>query len=165
MFNLCNPHQILNILKRKITLLAYVFSKLPTVKDTVTQIFKELRVIASFYDQHIKRCKKLVKCPWVYFYEISVWLWTKLTWKTSLLLICEPAEDFIKTFPADHKYSHCYIFELQVLYQMQLSKKLKLFSEILFPFFKCSSNFEHSVKKDDIHRQCIYEIIDCQING
>ena len=48
---------------------------------------------------------------------------------------------------------------------MQLSKKLKLFSEILFPFLKSSSNFEHSDKKDDIHRECIYEFIDCQVNG
>ena len=147
------------------TLLAYVFSKLPTVKDTVTQIFKELRVIASFYDQHVKRCKKLVKCPSEYFCEICLSRWAKLAWKTSLLLICELAQDFIKTLAADHKYALCYIFELQVLYQMQLSKKLKLFAEILFPFLKSSSNFEHSEKKDDIHRQCIYEFIDCQING
>ena len=48
---------------------------------------------------------------------------------------------------------------------MQLSKKLKLFAEILFPFSKSSTNFEHSEKKDDIHRQCIYEFIGCQING
>ena len=129
------------------TLLAYVFSKLPTVKDTVTQIFKELRVIASFYDQHVKRCKKLVKCPWEYFYQISLSFWTKLTWKTYLLLICELLQVFIKRLTTDHRYSLCYVFTLQVLYQMQLSKKLKLFSEILFPFAKSSSNFEHFEKK------------------
>ena len=30
----------LNILKKKMSLVAYVFSKLPTVKGTVTQMFK-----------------------------------------------------------------------------------------------------------------------------
>ena len=48
---------------------------------------------------------------------------------------------------------------------MQLSEKLKLFAEILFPFSKYSSNFEHFETKDDIQSQCIYEIIDCQRYG
>ena len=48
---------------------------------------------------------------------------------------------------------------------MQLSKKLKIFSQCFSPFSKSSSNFEHFGKKDDIHSQCIYEIIDCQRYG
>ena len=48
---------------------------------------------------------------------------------------------------------------------MQLSKKLKTYSQFFFSFLKSSSNFEHFEKKDDIHSQCIYEIIDCQIYG
>ena len=48
---------------------------------------------------------------------------------------------------------------------MQLSKKLKIFSAIVFPLGKSSSNIEHFEKKDDIHSQCIYEIIDCQRYG
>ena len=48
---------------------------------------------------------------------------------------------------------------------MQLSKKLKTFSQFFFPFLKSSSNFEHFEKKDDIHSQCISEIIDCQRYG
>ena len=56
-------------------------------------------------------------------------------------------------------------FYLQALYQMQLSKKLKAFSGFFSPFSKSSSNFEHFEKKDEIHSQCIYEIIDCQRYG
>ena len=48
---------------------------------------------------------------------------------------------------------------------MQLSKKLKTFPEFFFPFLKSSSYFEHFEKKDDIHSQCISEIIDCQRYG
>ena len=45
----------LNILKKKMSLVAYVFSKLPTVKGTVTQMFKYHRAIAPSYGQHVKR--------------------------------------------------------------------------------------------------------------
>ena len=133
--------------ERNILMLPYVFSKLPTVKRTVTQMFKYHRVIAPFYGQHVKRSKTLVKCPWEYFYKFSLSLCSKLTWESSLLLIFELLRVFIKTLTADHKYSLCYIWNLQVLWQMQLSKKLKPFSQFFSPFLKSSSNFEHFEKK------------------
>ena len=51
-----------------------------------------------------------------------------MTCKTSLLLIFELLRVFVKILTADHKYSLCYIWNLQVLSQMQLSKKVKIFS-------------------------------------
>ena len=151
--------------EKKMFLLAYLFSKLPTVKGTVTQMFKYHRVIAPSYGQRVKRSKTLVKCPWQYFYQNCLLLWSKLTWETSLLLIFELLRVFIETLTADHRYSLCYIWNLQVLHQMQLSKKLKAFPQFFFPFLKSSSNFEHFEKKDDILSQCISEIIDCQRYG
>ena len=47
---------------------------------------------------------------------------------------------------------------------MQLSKKLKAFSQFFSPFLKSSSNFQDFVKKkkkNEIHTQCVPEIIDC----
>ena len=126
--------------EKKIFLVAYVFSKLPTLKGTVTQMFKYHRVIAPFYGQHVKRSKTFVKCPWEYFYEISLLVWSKLTWEASLLLIFELLRVFIETLTADHKYSLCYIWKLQVLHQMQLSKKLKAFSHFL-PIFEIFIKF------------------------
>ena len=152
-------------LERKIFLLPSIFSKLPNVKRTFTQMFKYHRLIAPFYRQHVKRSKTLVKCPWEYFYKTRLLLWSKLTWETSLLLIFELSRVFIETLTADHRYSLCYIWNLQVLHQMQLSKKLKTFPQFFFPFLKSSSNFEHFEKKDDIHSQCISEIIDSQRYG
>ena len=153
------------LFKRKIFLLPYIFSKLPNVKRTVTQNFKYHRVIAPCYRQHIKRSKTLVKCPWQYFYQTFLLLWSKLTWETSLLLIFELLRVFIETLTADHRYSLCYIWNLQVLHQMQLSKKLKTFTQFFCPFLKSPSNFEHIEKKDDIHCQFISETIDCQRYG
>ena len=37
---LCNLHQILDILEKMMTLVAYVFSKIHAVKRTLTQMFK-----------------------------------------------------------------------------------------------------------------------------
>ena len=54
-----------------------------------------------------------------------------MTLETSPLLIFELLGIFIKTLTADHKYSVCYIWNLQLLYPMQLSKKLKTFSVFL----------------------------------
>ena len=71
------------------TLVAYGFSKLPTVKGTITQMFKKHRVIAPFYGQHVKRCKTFVKFSWRYFYQISFSLWAKGTWENYFLLIFE----------------------------------------------------------------------------
>ena len=121
--------------EKKMFLLAYLFSKLPTVKGTVTQMFKYHRVIAPSYGQRVKRSKTLVKCPSEYFYQNCLLLWSKLTWETSLLLIFELLRVFIETLTADHRYSLCYIWNLQVLHQMQLSKKLKKFSQFFAHFW------------------------------
>ena len=48
---------------------------------------------------------------------------------------------------------------------MQLSKKVKTFSQFFAPFLKSSSNFEHFEKKDDIDSECISENIDCERYG
>ena len=45
---------------------------------------------------------------------------------------------------------------------MQLSKNLKMFSEMFTPFLKFSSIFEHFDKKDDPHNLCISGIKDCK---
>ena len=152
-------------LERKIFLLLSIFSKLPNVKRTVTPMFKYHRVIAPFYGQHVKRSKTLVKCPWKYFYKTCLLLWSKLTWETSLLLIFELLRVFIETLTADHRYSLCYIWNLQVLHQIQWSKKRTTFPQFFFPFLKSSSHSKHFEKKDDIHSQCFSEIKDCQRYG
>ena len=88
-----------------------------------------------------------------------------MTCKTSLLLIFELLRVFIKILTADHKYSLCYIWNLHVLSQLQLSKKVKMFFDFFSPFLKSSSNFAHFEEKDDIHSQSISQDIDCERYG
>ena len=65
----------------------------------------------------------------------------------SFSLIFELLRVFIKTLTTDHKYSLCYIWNLQVVDQMQLSKKRKTFSQFCSPFLNSSSTFECFDKK------------------
>ena len=48
---------------------------------------------------------------------------------------------------------------------MQLSQKLKTFSEFLATFSKSSLNFEHFQKKDDAHSLFISEATSCEKRG
>ena len=43
--------------------------------------------------------------------------------------------------------------------------KKKTFPEILAPFLKFTSNFEHFETSDDPHRLFISKIMDCEIGG
>ena len=48
---------------------------------------------------------------------------------------------------------------------MQLSKKLKTFSEFFLAFSKSRLNFEHFQKKDDAHSLFISEATACEKHG
>ena len=56
-----NLHQILNILKKKMIVIATLFRKLQTVKDLVRPLFKKHRFRNSFDNQHVKGSQSLVK--------------------------------------------------------------------------------------------------------
>ena len=56
-----NLHQILNILKKKMIVIATLFRKLQTVKDLVRPLFKKHRFRKSFDNQHVKESQSLVK--------------------------------------------------------------------------------------------------------
>ena len=56
--------------EKKLSLVAYVFSKLQTVKDMVRQMSKYPRLLAAFSGQDVKGSLRLVKSPCGYFYQI-----------------------------------------------------------------------------------------------
>ena len=49
--------------------------------------------------------------------------------------------------------------------QMNLSKKLKTFSEVFYGVLEFRLNFEYFESKDDPHSVCISEIADCEIHA
>ena len=83
-----NLHQILNILKKKMIVIATLFRKLQTVKDLVRPLFKKHRFRKSFDNQHVKASEKLVKSESEHFRHNFSSLWDTLIWKISPLVIC-----------------------------------------------------------------------------
>ena len=56
-------HQILNILKEKMIVIANVFPKLQTLKIFVRKLSEEHRFRTHFYTEHVKACQILAKSP------------------------------------------------------------------------------------------------------
>ena len=90
-------------------LVAYVFYKLQIVKGKIRQMSKWPRFIIPFHGQQVKGSQKLVESPGEYFDQIFLSLWGTLTWKTSILVIFELLQLFVKTLTGDGKYSLCNI--------------------------------------------------------
>ena len=122
-------NKFLKYSKKQMAVIPYVFPKLQTPKDLIRQISKEPLFRTPFESQHVKGWQTFLKSAWQHFHHNSS-LWRKLSWKRSLLVICEVLGIFVNTLTADDKYSHCNSENLQLLIQMQLSKEQKSNSEL-----------------------------------
>ena len=69
-FDLWNLHQILSILKKKMTVIANVFQKLQIVENLVRPLSKKCSFTTCFASQHVKACQILAKSPWERFYPV-----------------------------------------------------------------------------------------------
>ena len=124
-------------------LIADIFPKLRIQKNLVRSTSKNSRFKASFGKEHGKSAQTLLKFAWQYLYHIYWLLWTQLSCKKSLLVICKISRPFPNALSA---YCKCSLFtrgNLTQPIQMQLSRKQKTFSEFFSPFLKSSWNFEH----------------------
>ena len=63
LFHFWNLHQISNILKKKMIVIANVFPKLQTLKIFDRKLSQEYRFRTSFDSEHLKASKILVKSP------------------------------------------------------------------------------------------------------
>ena len=66
-FDFCNLHQIWNILKKKMMVIANVFPKLQTMKSFVIPLCKKRCFRTRFLTQHDKVYQTLPKSPWEHF--------------------------------------------------------------------------------------------------
>ena len=141
LFHLWNLHQILNILKKKMLVIANVFPKLQTVKDLVRPLSKKRCSRTRFDSQHVKVSQLLVKSPWERFYHVFSSFSGELIWKMAPLVLGEILGVFLNTLTADGKYPIPDCENLQLAIQMQLSEKRKTFSQFFVPFSESTSNF------------------------
>ena len=151
LFHFWNLHQILNVLKEKMIVIANVFPKFQTVKNFLRPLFKKSRFRTRFDSQHVKVSRILAKSPREHFYHVFSSFWGKLIWKMSPLMLGEISGAFVNTYIAVGKYLVQYCHNLQLPIQMQLSEKRKTFSQFFVTFLESTSNFKHFEKKDDLH--------------
>ena len=61
LFHIWSLHQILNILKQKMIIVATLFRKLQTMKELVIPMYKKHRFRTPFVSQHVKGSQTLPK--------------------------------------------------------------------------------------------------------
>ena len=89
LFHFWNLPQILNILKKKMMVLANVLRKLQTVKNFITPLCKKLRFGTRLVSRHVKVSGIFTKSPWECFYHVFSSISGTLIWKICPLVLGE----------------------------------------------------------------------------
>ena len=134
-FHFGNLHQILNILKQKMILIANVFPKLQTVKNLFRTPSKRCCFRACFDSQHGKASQILAKSPWERFYHVLLSFSRKLIGKMAPLVLREIIRVFFNTLTGGGKYpvQDCQCMPLP--FKCNYLKNEKLFLHFLFHFW------------------------------
>ena len=151
LFYFWNLHQILNILKKNMMVIASGSPKLQTMKDFDRPPCKKRRFRRRFDSQHVKVHQILAKSPWERFYHVFSSFWENLIRKMSPLVLRKIFVVFLNTLTANGKYPPKDWQNLELPMQMQSSEKRKNFSQFFVPFLESTSNLKHFEKKNDGH--------------
>ena len=89
LFHFWNLHQILNLFKKKMMIIANLFPKLKTVKNFVTPLCKKGCFGTRLASRHVKVSGILAKSPWECFYHDFSSIWCRLILGTSPLVLGE----------------------------------------------------------------------------
>ena len=136
----------MNIFKKRMTLIAYLFLRLPPAKNMVRYMSKKFRFTLPFQKEHGKRVSTLFKFERQNLYHIYWSTRTQFSCRKSLLGICKSLRLFVNTMSAVDKCSLPNTDNLMQPIHIQLSQKLKTFSE-LFPAFSKSRLILNIFKK------------------
>ena len=147
------------------TLIAYLFLRLPPAENLVRYMSKKSRFRLPFQKEHGKRVPTLLKFEWQNLYHIYWSTRRQFSCKKSLLVICKSLRLFVNTTSAVDKCSLPNRDNLMEPIHMQLSQKLKTFSEFFSLFSKSMLNFECFQKKDESHTLFIFEATACEKRG
>ena len=142
LFHFRNLNQILNILKKKMIVIANVFPILQTAKTLVRTLSKERCFGTGFGSQHGKASQMVAISPWEFFYHVLSSFPGNLIWEMSPLVVCEILRVFVNTLIADGKYPVQDCENLPLPIQMQLSGKRKTLSPFFVQFLESTSNFK-----------------------
>ena len=147
------------------TLIAYLFLRLPPAKNMVRYMSKKFRFRLPFQKEHGKRVSTLFKFERQNLYHIYWSTGRQFNGKKSLLVIWKSLRLFVNTMSAVDKCSLPNTDNLMQPIHIQLSQKLKTFSKLFPAFRKARLNFEHFQKKDDANSLFICEATACEKRG
>ena len=160
--NFWNLDEILDILKKNLTLTDFVFPIIRTLKTWWDKYQKNL-VLEDPLTSNIlnvpKHCWNLHCSTFIIFNDHCPENWVG---KKFLLLTYKILGFHVNTMSADEKYFVLNRDNLMIPIQMQLSQKQKTFSELLAAFLKSRLNLEYFKKRDDPHRFCFSKITDSE---
>ena len=155
----------MNILKIRMTLIPYLFLRVPPAKNVVTYMCKNSRFRLPFQKEHGKRVSTMFKFERQNHYHIYWLTRRQFSSKKSLLVLWKSSTLFVNTTSAVDKCSLINRDNLMQPIQRILSQKLKNFSEFFLAFSKSHLNFEHFQRKDDAHSLFICEATACEKRG
>ena len=137
----------MNIFKKKMTLIAYLFLRLRRAKIMVRYMCKKSRFRFPFQKKHGKQVSTLFIFERQRLYQNYWSMGRQFSWKKALLVICKSLRVFLNTMSAFDKCSLPNRDNLMSPIHMQLSQKLKTFSRFFPPFSKSRLNFKNFLKK------------------
>ena len=124
----------MNILKKKMTLIAYLFLRVRPAKIVVSYMCKKSRFRLPFQKERGKLVSTLFKFERQHLYHIYWSTGRQFSCKKSPLVICPRLSLFVNTMTADDKCSLPNRDNLMEPIHMQLSQKLKTFCRFILHF-------------------------------
>ena len=129
-----NLHQLLDILTKKMTVIANLFPLLQAVKDLVRPLSKKHRVRTCFDSQHVKVSQALVKSAWQDFYHTFPSLWTEMILQVSPWIKYGVFELLFNKLTAYDKYLFDIARICSFLFKRNYFEYEHLFLSVLFHF-------------------------------
>ena len=154
-----NVHEILNSLKKRMSVLDELFRELLFPKEVATETSRRSFFRTPFCNQRVNEFQTPLKVTRHHCYPFPPQIPGKLSWKKTALHWSKILRRFANTLTDDDKDS-CRNME-NFLQQLQrlLSQKRKTFSGFFIAFLKCAWNLEQLQKKDECPWGIISEII------
>ena len=100
LFHFWNVHEISNILKKRMSVLALSFSNLLFRKEVVTETSRRSCFRTPFDNQRVNGFQTPLKVRRHHYYPSFRWIYGKLSWKKTALLWSKILRLFANTFPA-----------------------------------------------------------------
>ena len=122
-----NVHQIWNILKKRMIVIANVFPKVQTVKNLLRPLSKKRCFITRLNSQHVKASEIPANTPWQRFYHVFSSFSRKLIPKMVPLELGEILVVFVNTLSGDAEVSHWRFWEFVTLNSNGFIWKTKIF--------------------------------------